>query len=263
MIKNPFEKFTKEAKIALQLAEDEAKKVNLHYIGTEHLLLGILSVPQSLGCSILLGMGVNYENVKIVLKAAGQKGDNVLVNSQISTYLAKVIEDAVRIAAKFKHNFVGTEHLLHALVTNRKCAASVVLDNMQVSTSELKHHIEKIFNQVASVNDKKSNVPKGLEDFLSGLTGVLAGVIPPHEQERRKHLSRKINTKNKKQEKESTTPALDFFGQNLIEECLKGKMDPVIGRTQEIKRVVQVLNRKTKNNPVLIGEPGVGKTAIV
>ena len=212
-------------------------------------------------------MGISYENVKIVLKAAGQKGDKILENSQVSTYLAKVIEDAVQIAARFKHNFVGTEHLVYAIILNRKCAASVVLENMQINLDELKVQIEKILGQVTSTDNKNNtNMPKGLEDFLSGLTGVLAGAIHPVNQDPKKHFMK--NPKNKKEKgnvstEESSTPALDFFGQNLIEEYKKGKMDPIIGRNIEIDRVIRILNRKTKNNPVLIGEPGVGKTAIV
>ncbi len=268
MQQSPFNRFTKEAKLALQLAEEEAKKAKLHYIGTEHLLLGVLSVPQSLGCSILLGLGIGYESVKIVLKAAGQKGDQSLAHSQISTYLAKVIEDAVRVAARFKHNFVGTEHLLHALILNRKCAAAVVLENMQVNIDELKKQIEKVLSQMSSIEGKASNVPKGLEEFLSGLTGALVGAMQ-QDQEKHKFLKRKNNTplgnisSDAQNKEESSTPALDFFGQNLNEECKKGKMDPIIGREKEIERMINILNRKTKNNPVLIGEPGVGKTAIV
>ena len=271
MPQNPFNRFTKEAKQALQIAEDEAKKAKLHYIGTEHLLLGILGVPNSLGCSILLGLGVSHENVKIVLDAAGQKGDTALANSQISTYLAKVIEDALRAAMRFKHSFVGTEHLLHALILNRKCAAAVVLENMQVDIDDLKVQIEKVLSQMSAVDNKPvqpgaAGVPKGLEDLINGLTGMLVGAA---DQEKGKNPKQKGQQPPKgqtpqgpKADGESATPALDFFGQDLIEECRNGKMDPIIGRSEEIERVIHILNRKTKNNPVLIGEPGVGKTAI-
>lgn len=276
MSRNPFDRFTRDAKMALQVAEEEAKKAKLHYIGTEHLLLGILSVPQSLGCSILLGIGISYENVKIVLKAAGKKGDSALAHSQISTYLAKVIEDAVRVAMRYKHNFVGTEHLLHALALNKKCAAAIVLENMQVNTNELKNQIEKILEQISSLDGKSGapGVPKSLEDFITGLTGALVGAV--QDQERKKRIPNKrpgnfesppssgapSDTTKKKSEDESSTPALDFFGHDISEECKQGKMDPIIGRKKEIERVIHILSRKTKNNPVLIGEPGVGKTAI-
>jgi ATP-dependent Clp protease ATP-binding subunit ClpC len=278
MFKNPFDRFTKDAKVALQIAEEEAKKAKLHYIGTEHLLLGILSVPQSLGCSILLGIGLSYENVKIVLKAAGNKGDTPLSHSQISTYLAKVIEDAVRIAMRFKHDFVGTEHLLHSLALNQKCAAAIVLENMQVNSRELKDQIEKILGQISSADSKnsKNGTTKSLEEFLAGITGALVGAV--QDQDKKKNNTNKkqgysqgpqgpqmpmSSSASKKSSEDSDTPALDFFGQDLLEECKNKKMDPIIGRKTEIQRIVHILSRKTKNNPVLIGEPGVGKTAVV
>lgn len=271
MPQNPFDRFTKEAKQALHVAEEEAKKAKLHYIGTEHLLLGIASVPNSLGSSILLSLGVSYENVKIVLDAAGQKGDTALANSQISTYLAKVIEDAMRVAMRFKHNFVGTEHMLHALILNRKCAAAVVLSNMQINVEDLKVRIEKILSQMSAIDNKlptagSANIPKGLEELLSGITGVLVGAMQQQDADKGKPGAPKKGgaaAQPGKKADESATPALDYFGQDLIEECKKGEMDPIIGRSKEIERVINILNRKTKNNPVLIGDPGVGKTAIV
>ena len=275
MFKNPFDRFTKDAKVALQIAEEEAKKAKLHYIGTEHLLLGILSVPQSLGCSILLGIGLSYENVKIVLKAAGNKGDAPLSHSQISTYLAKVIEVAVRIAMRFKHDFVGTEHLLHSLALNQKCAAAIVLENMQVNSHELKEQIEKILGQISSADSKnsKNGTTKSLEDFLAGITGALVGAVQDQDK-KNNNINKKQgysqspqmpmpSSDSKANKEESGTPALDFFGHDLLEEYKNKKMDPIIGRKTEIQRIIHILSRKTKNNPVLIGEPGVGKTAIV
>jgi ATP-dependent Clp protease ATP-binding subunit ClpC len=127
---------------------------------------------------------------------------------------------------------------------------------------DLKNQIEKILSQMTNTEEKPSSVPQGVEDFLKGLTGALVGAFPPSPGGgfSEKSLLNKEDSFEKKGE--SITPALDFFAQDLTEECRKGKMDPVIGRYKEIERVIRILNRKTKNNPVLIGEPGVGKTAI-
>lgn len=265
---NPFERFTKDAKVALQIAEEEAIKARLDYIGTEHLLLGILRVPQALGCSVLLGIGLSYENVKMVLREAGEKGESIVSSSQISTYLAKVIEDALKAAQKFKHSFVGTEHLLYGILQNKRCGASTVLENMHVDLEELQNQIENVFDQVSSISEKTGDVPKGLEDFLKGLTGALVGAIKQDPEAKSGNIKMpQSNSKGKLPEQlkneDSKTPALDFFGQDLTAEAAQGKIDPIIGRAKEIDRVINILNRKTKNNPVLIGEPGVGKTAIV
>ncbi len=261
MKKNPFEIFTKDAKLALQIAEKEAKTVGLKYIGTEHLLLGILSVPKSLACSILLGVGVSFNNVKLVLRTTGNKTDQAVASAQISTYLAKVIEESVQISSKYQHTYIGTEHLLYSLLSNKKCAWSVVLENMHLHTDNLQKQVEDILSQVSNVDGKDISGPKSIEDFLSGLTGMLAWGVNPMGWHENKH--KRNNVKNgQNDETVSKTPALDFFGQDLTEECKQWKLDPIIGRDEEIQRVINILNRKTKNNPVLIGEPGVGKTAI-
>ncbi|PCI25380.1 ATP-dependent Clp protease ATP-binding subunit ClpC [Candidatus Peregrinibacteria bacterium] len=263
MSKNPFEKFTKEAKQVLQTAEKEAKSAGLHYIGTEHLLLGVLSDTQSLGYSLLLGVGVSYENVKLVIESTSSVGDASLASAHISTYLAKVIEDAVRIAVKHKHSFVGTEHLLFALTANRKCAAAVVLENMEIHLEDFQKQIEKILGQISLADGKSIPVPKNLEDFFSGLTGALVGAVSQNDkpQSSSPHNKGKAASGPNK-DSHSATPALDYFGTDLTTEARDNKLDPVIGRKKEIERVIRILNRKTKNNPVLIGEPGVGKTAI-
>jgi ATP-dependent Clp protease ATP-binding subunit ClpC len=260
MSENPLEKFTPDAKKALQLAEEEALKEGLKYIGSEHLLLGILNVPQSLGASLLLGLGLTYETIKMVIKKAGRKkGDKNLSSSNVSTYLAKIMEDSMKIAMKFGHNFVGTEHLVLALTLNKNCAASVILENMQVSLDDLKKQTENVLNQMTVNKQSEDKMPQGLEDFFRGLSGVFSGGMPFNNQQQ---MPNNI-PKHKNNPNQVKTPALDYFGQDLTDECLKGKMDPIIGRKKEIDRVIRILNRKTKNNPVLIGEPGVGKTAIV
>ena len=226
------------------------------YIGTEHLLLGVLSIPKSLGFSILTGAGVTQENVRILLRASKTneiEGKNT--KHGLSVYLHDVIEQSVMTAHKFRHANVGTEHLLHALVSSEKNAAILLFESMQVDPEDLKLHIEEMFGQINEFKNQNKNLEYSLENFFQGLQGAIAGMqgsmIEPEGLQRRK------------QQGKSKTPVLDYFTTDLIEKAKEGELDPIIGRDTEIERVIHILNRKTKNNPVLIGEPGVGKTAIV
>lgn len=255
---HPFDRFTPNAKLALQIAEQEAKAMQSAYIGTEHLLLGLLSIPKSLAFSIFTGAGVTLENVRILLKAS--KTGNIEgkhVKHGLSTFLHTVIEQSVVTAHKFRHTNVGTEHLLYALVGNGKNAATLLLENMQVEPTELKTHIEEMFGQISQFRQQNRNVEQSLESFFQGLQGAIAGMQPTGGSSEPEGLKRKRG------EGSSKTPALDYFTDDLVAKAKEGKIDPIIGRDPEIERVIHILNRKTKNNPVLIGEPGVGKTAIV
>jgi ATP-dependent Clp protease ATP-binding subunit ClpC len=254
---HPFDRFTPNAKLALQIAEQEAKNLKSPYIGTEHLLLGLLSIPKSLGFSIFTGAGVTQENVRILLKAmksGNLEGDQV--KHGLSTYLHTVIEQSVITAHKFRHANVGTEHLLHALVSTGKNAATAILEQMQVDPEDLRAHVEEMFGQISQFKQQNRNMEQSLEAFFQGLQGAIVGMqggaLPDTEGARRQKTDGK-----------SKTPVLDYFTDDLIVKAKDGKIDPIIGRDKEIERVVHILNRKTKNNPVLIGEPGVGKTAIV
>ena len=182
---NRFEKFTKEAKQALVVAQEKARDSKLNYVGTEHVLLGILSQESSLGASILTNFGVSLENVNLVLKTVGrmtpannssQKGWGGL-----SGFAKKVIEDAVRSAHDFNHSYVGTEHLLFALVCQENTAATVILENMKINPQDIKEQIIQTFEKAREAN---RNQPAGqgqtgpqmmnpIEFFLSGLHGVL------------------------------------------------------------------------------------------
>jgi ATP-dependent Clp protease ATP-binding subunit ClpC len=259
-----FNKFTKEAKQALIVAQDVAKKTGTSYVGTEHLLIGILSQKNSLGSNVLHQFGVTLENVNLVLKTVGRtqtvqrSGKNP---GGLSGFAKKVIEDAVRSAHEFAHMFVGTEHLLYALVMQENTAATVILENMKIAPEDIRQEILKTFDRI-----KQGQVPppanggpvmhggnvNPLEFFLNGLQGVLAGQETPKE-----------GYEAKKKESKSTTPALDYFTTDMIEEAQNKETDPIIGRNKEVERCIAILLRKTKNNPVLIGEPGVGKTAVV
>jgi ATP-dependent Clp protease ATP-binding subunit ClpC len=257
---HPFDRFTPNAKLALQIAEQEAKAMQSPYIGSEHLLLGLLSIPKSLAFSIFTGAGVTLENVRILLKAS--KTGNIEgkhVKHGLSTFLHTVIEQSVVTAHKFRHANVGTEHLLYALVSNGRNAATLLLENMQVDPEDLKSHIEEMFGQISQFRQQNRNVEQSLEAFFHGLQGAIAGL----QQTGPGTGGEPEGLKRKRGEGNSKTPALDYFTDDLVAKARENKIDPIIGRDTEIERVIHILNRKTKNNPVLIGEPGVGKTAIV
>ncbi|MFA5793297.1 MAG: ATP-dependent Clp protease ATP-binding subunit [Candidatus Gracilibacteria bacterium] len=260
-----FNKFTKEAKQALIVAQDVAKKTGTSYVGTEHLLIGILSQRSSLGTTILQNFGVTLENVNLVLKTVGRtqvSARSAKNPGGLSGFAKKVIEDAIKSAHEFSHPFVGTEHLLYALVTQENTAATVILENMKIAPDDVRQELLQNFERMKS-NPMQSGpnvVPGGpipsnmnpLEFFLNGLQGVLAGQEP-----------KESGFEAKKKGDKSGTPALDYFTTDLVQEARDGKLDPVIGREKEIERAIAILLRKTKNNPVIIGEPGVGKTAVV
>jgi ATP-dependent Clp protease ATP-binding subunit ClpC len=264
-----FNKFTKEAKQALIVAQDVAKKTGTSYVGTEHLLIGILAQKNSLGASILQHFGVTLENVNLVLKTVGRT-QTVQRNGKnpggLSGFAKKVIEDAIRSAHEFTHMFVGTEHLLYSLVAQENTAATVILENMKIKPSEIQKEILQTFERMKQGHKPGDQAPSAgaaapgqnvnpLEFFLNGLQGVLAGQHPDQQN--------KETYKKDSKQGASKTPALDYFTTDMIREVQDGKMDPVIGRDEEIERCIAILLRKTKNNPVLIGEPGVGKTAVV
>jgi len=265
---SPFDRFTPNAKQALSIAEEESRKHGLPYIGSEHLLIGLLSNPRSLAFSILTGAGVSLENVRMILNsAANQEPEAKHVQHGLSSYLTVIIEDAVRVAQKYGHPFVGTEHLLFALVSQEKSAATVILENMEINPRDFQKQIGEMFEQMASAKKKDvQQINTSLDKFLQGLQGV---IFSPGQQDYQDAFQHKEPQSPfgapdaKKPGKKSKTPALDYFTTDLTEKYKKGELDPIIGRNDEIERMIHILNRKTKNNPVIIGESGVGKTAIV
>jgi ATP-dependent Clp protease ATP-binding subunit ClpC len=272
MTDNRFEKFTKEAKQALVVAQEKARDAKLNYVGTEHLLIGILSQTNSLGAAILMNFGVSLENVNLVLKTVGRISGHPAGSQKgwggLSGFAKKVIEGAVLSAHEFNHSFVGTEHLLYALVMQEDTAATVILENMKVNPADIREQIVQTFEKskesampspsATSSQGMPQNPPMNpIEFFLSGLHGVLVGNMQKDQYKNaEKH-------KERKGAKGPKTPALDYFTTDITDECRKGKLSPVVGRKNEIERMISILCRKTKNNPVLIGEPGVGKTAVV
>lgn len=260
-----FEKFTKEAKQALIVAQDKARESKLNYVGTEHMLLGILSQSNSLGATILMNFGVSLDNVELVLKTVGRAkplaGDKKAVPGGLSGFAKQVIEDAVKTAYEYGHSFVGTEHLLHALASQDNTAATVILENMKVNPADIREQIMQIFRKSneATLRPQIPQTMNPIEFLLSGLHGVLSGSGEKGFQDAYKHKQKA----GAGAQMESKTPTLDYFSTDLVTEARKNKLMPVIGRKKEIERMISILNRKTKNNPVLIGESGVGKTAVV
>ncbi len=264
---HPFDRFTPNAKLALQIAEQEAKTMKSPYIGTEHLLLGLLSIPKSLGFSIFTGAGVTLENVRILLRAMQNPNiEGQHVKHGLSTFLHTLIEQAVVTAHKFRHANVGTEHLLHALVSTGKNAATVLLENMQVDPEDLRARVEEMFGQINQFKNQNRNLEQSLEAFFQGLQGVIVGMQPGQQggiPAGPEGADGAMGGRRRKGDPKSKTPVLDYFTDDLVARAKEGKIDPIIGRDEEIERIIRILNRKTKNNPVLIGEPGVGKTAVV
>jgi len=223
-----YDKFTRRAKQVLQLATDEARSFNHPYVGTEHILLGLIRESDGIAARVLDDLGVKLPQARNAVEFIVGYGEGQKYSEQELTARAKkVIEYAVEEAKRLNHHYIGTEHLLLGLVRNGEGVATGVLDIMSVS-------LEQVRNQVMRV--------------------LRHGTTPSAE--------RMAGTQQSSQ-RQSKTPYLDALGTDLTEMAEAGRLDPVIGRQKEIERVIQILSRRTKNNPALIGEPGVGKTAIV
>lgn len=279
---NPFDKFTPDAKLALQTAEQIAKKEMAPLTCTDHLLLAVLEHPQSLAFNVLVNSGITAENVATVRLSFPYETSDTEFPENMSILFRSVLERAMDIAMHQKHNFIGGEHLLLAILLEKGCNAVKVLEAMSVNISNLEKELQIIMQQLSGkgmdANDKKM-----MNDLFHGLSGAI-GLMQKGEgpfnlfgdsQNKKKKSSKKKNDEedNMKDEddeesssyedSDSTTPALDYFSIDITEQAKKGEIDPIIGRELEIERMIHILNRKTKNNPVLIGEPGVGKTAVV
>ncbi len=216
-----FERFTERAKKVINpLAKEEARRLNHNFIGTEHLLLGLIREGGGVAVAVLESLGVDLESVRIEVENLTTPSSDTLTigDPQFTPSAKKVLELAAEESQKLGHNYIGTEHLLLGIIQEGEGVAARALENLGVS-------YEKSRDMVIN---------------------LLGGTFP----------------KFSKQVKKSKTPALDAFGRDLTQMARDSKLDPVIGREDEIERVIQILSRRTKNNPVLIGEPGVGKTAI-
>ena len=222
----PFDRFNDRAKRVLALAQDEAIRFNHNYIGTEHLLLGLVREGEGVAARVLDSLGVELSKVRTAVEFIIGRGDSTTSPSEItlSPRTKKVIELAIDEARKLGHSHVGTEHLLLGLVREGEGIASGVLESLGVSLEKVRHQVIATLGQQHPATQE-----------AAGAGAKASG---------------------------SKTPTLDQLGVNLTAMAKAGQLDPVIGREKEIERVIQILSRRTKNNPALIGEPGVGKTAI-
>lgn len=219
-----FDRFTNRARQVIILARKEADRFNHNYIGTEHILLGLIKLGEGVAVNVLRRMGLDFETVRLeVEKAVGTGPETKMIGEiPLTSRAKKVIEYAVEEAKQLHHSYIGTEHLLLGLLREGEGVAARILKNLDVNLEEVRNEI---------------------------LKELESGIMPPGEAEEVK-------------KKGLETPALKAFGRDLTDLAKEGKLDPVIGREKEIERLVQILCRRTKNNPVLIGEAGVGKTAI-
>src|SRR5216683_1219276 len=224
-----YERFTDRARKVMQLANQEAQRFNHEYIGTEHILLGLVKEGSGVAANVLKNLDVDLRKIRLEVEKivqTGSGGDMVTMGKLPHTPRAKkVIEYSIEEARNLNHNYVGTEHLLLGLLREQEGVAAQVLMNLGLKLEDVR---EEVLNLLG-------------HNMESGESGG--------ERQANKGKSK--------------TPALDSFGRDLTELARQGKLDPVIGRQNEIERVIQVLSRRTKNNPVLLGEAGVGKTAIV
>ncbi|MDM7937438.1 MAG: ATP-dependent Clp protease ATP-binding subunit [Cyanobium sp. CZS 48M] len=217
-----FERFTEKAIKVIMLAQEEARRLGHNFVGTEQILLGLIGEGTGVAAKVLKSMGVNLKDARVeVEKIIGRGSGFVAVEIPFTPRAKRVLELSLEEARQLGHNYIGTEHLLLGLIREGEGVAARVLENLGVDLAKVRTQVIRMLGETAEVT--------------AGGGGS------------------KGSTK---------TPTLDEFGSNLTQLAAEGKLDPVVGRHNEIDRVIQILGRRTKNNPVLIGEPGVGKTAI-
>ena len=229
-----YERFTDRARKVMQLANQEAQRFNHEYIGTEHILLGLVKEGSGVAANVLKNLDVDLRKIRLEVEKIVQSGPDMVTMGKLpqTPRAKKVIEYAMEEARNLNHNYVGTEHLLLGLIREQEGVAAQVLMNLGLKLEDVR---EEVLNLLGHGAEAAEGTPERGGSTSSG------------------------SSKSSK----SKTPALDSFGRDLTELARQGKLDPVIGREKEIDRVMQILLRRQKNNPVLLGEAGVGKTAIV
>ncbi|NQU40257.1 MAG: ATP-dependent Clp protease ATP-binding subunit [Lentisphaerae bacterium] len=235
-----FANFTPRAQQVIKLARREADRFNHPYVGTEHLLLGLIVLGEGVAVNVLERMGVSLDSVRYeVEKAVGQGPETKTVgNVPFTPRSKKVLQLSLAEAQALNHTYVGTEHILLGLLREGEGVAAQVLKNLEVDLETARTEVMRELDPSFDLDDEDGDDDSEVE------------TPEPH-------------AKSKKSAKESKTPALNAFGRDLTEMAIKGDLDPMIGRQEELERVIQILCRRNKNNPVLLGEAGVGKTAIV
>jgi len=232
-----FDRFTDRARKVMGLARQEAQRFNHDYIGTEHVLLGLVQEGSGVAASVLKNLDIDLKKIRLEVEKLVSNGTTMVTMGQLpfTPRAKKVLELSLEEASNLGHTYIGTEHLLLGLIRENEGIAAQVLRNLKVKLDDVREEVLELLGADPSEPD----APGG-PGLTAGGSGSGSG-----------------------QTSKSKTPALDAFGRDLTEFAREGKLDPVIGRLDEIERVIQVLSRRTKNNPVLLGEAGVGKTAIV
>ncbi len=233
-----YERFTDRARKVMQLANQEAQRFNHEYIGTEHILLGLVKEGSGVAANVLKNLDVDLRKIRLEVEKLVQSGPEMVTMGKLpqTPRAKKVIEYSMEEARNLNHNYVGTEHILLGLLREQEGVAAQVLMNLGLKLDDVR---EEVLNLLGHGLEPEGG-DRGGRDTGGG-------------------VAESSSSKSSK----SKTPALDSFGRDLTELARQGKLDPVIGRANEIERAVQVLCRRTKNNPVLLGEAGVGKTAII
>jgi ATP-dependent Clp protease ATP-binding subunit ClpC len=235
-----YERFTDRARKVMQLANQEAQRFNHEYIGTEHVLLGLIKEGSGVAANVLKNLDVDLRKIRLEVEKLVQSGPDMVTMGKLpqTPRAKKVIEYSMEEARNLNHNYVGTEHILLGLLREQEGVAAQVLMNLGLKLEEVREEVLNLLGH--GLEGGEGGERTGGE---RGGTGAASGESPKSSK--------------------SKTPALDSFGRDLTELARQGKLDPVIGREKEIERAIQILSRRTKNNPVLLGEAGVGKTAIV
>ncbi|MFH1239068.1 MAG: ATP-dependent Clp protease ATP-binding subunit [bacterium] len=236
-----FNRFTERAQRVILLAQEEAKRLNHDYLGTEHLLLGLVALSEGVAAVALNNLGIDLKKLRQEIEKTIGVGENILLLGEIpfTPRAKRVLELSVEEAQNMGHNYVGTEHILLGLIKEGEGVAAKVLESLGATLDRVRTEIISLLGEEGEPSQPESSGPSPMMDM-------------PESQ------ATKIKIRGK-----SSTPTLDSFGRDLTVMAKEGRLDPVIGREKEIERVIQILCRRTKNNPALIGEPGVGKTAIV
>ena len=224
-----FERFTDRARRVVVLAQEEAKMLNHNYIGTEHILLGLIHEGEGVAAKALESLGISLDAVREqVQDIIGQGQQQPTGHIPFTPRAKKVLELSLREALQLGHNYIGTEHILLGLIREGEGVAAQVLIKLGADLNKVRQQVIQL---------------------LSGYQGKEAVAVGGNQEQA--------------QGSDKGSQVLDQFGRNLTQAAREGKLDPVIGREKEMERVMQILSRRSKNNPVLIGEPGVGKTAVV
>ena len=236
-----FERFTDRARKVMALANQEAQRFNHEYIGTEHILLGLVKEGSGVVANVLKNLDVDIKKLRLEIEKLVKSGPDMVTMGKLpqTPRAKKVIEYAIEEARSLNHNYVGTEHILLGLLRETEGIAAQVMMNLGLKLEDVRQEVLNLLGAGVDENASSYQPPMGMK------------------------MNPNMASQQAAARAKSKTPALDSFGRDLTELATKGELDPVIGRANEIERLIQILCRRTKNNPVLLGEAGVGKTAIV